>query len=161
MRLSAIAAMDRNRVIGKDNRLPWRISDDLKRFKALTMGHPIIMGRKTLESFGRPLPGRKNIVLTRNPEFRSEGAVPVSSIQEAIALCQSETPVTDEAFVVGGEEIYRLAMPLTDRIYLTQVHGEFEGDTHFPEWPRDFVETWREDHLEQPIPFSYLILERR
>jgi dihydrofolate reductase len=160
MIVSAIAAMSRNRVIGKENQLPWKIPEDLKRFKAITLGHPIIMGRKTWESFGRPLPGRHNIVLTRNPAYRAEGVTTVPSIQQALSICASPSK-GGEAFIVGGEEIYRLAMPFTRRIYLTLVHADYEGDANFPEWPPEFVEASREDHLDQAIPFSYVLLERK
>ena len=138
MRISLLVASSTNRTIGRDGDLPWRLSADLKRFKRLTMGHPILMGRKTLESIGRLLPGRQTIVLTRNSEFEFPGAIVVTSWDAALAkaaesLETMKTAGEPELFVVGGAEIYRLALPFTDRLYLTRVHAEIEGDTFFPE----------------------------
>ena len=128
-KLALIVAVSENNVIGVNDDLPWRLSADLKRFKSLTMGHAIVMGRKTFDSIGRLLPGRKTVIITRNPDFKFEGAVVVHSIDEALnACCDQET-----AFLTGGAEIYRLAMPLVDEIYLTRVHTEIEGDTFLPE----------------------------
>jgi dihydrofolate reductase len=127
-RLSLIVAMARNRVIGRAGQLPWHLSADLKRFKALTMGHHIIMGRKTWESIGRPLPGRVSIVVTRQPAYAAPGAHPVDSLSSALEMAQHDP----EVFVIGGGEIYREALPLADRIYLTEVDAEFVGDTFFP-----------------------------
>ena len=127
-RLSLIVAMARNRVIGRDGKVPWHLSADLKRFKALTMGHHIIMGRKTWESIGRPLPGRISVVVTRHPAYAAPGAYPVDSLNSALKMAQHDT----EVFVIGGGEIYREALPLADRIYLTEVDAEFAGDTFFP-----------------------------
>ena len=133
-----IVAMDRNRVIGKDNRLPWHISEDLKRFKALTMGHPIVMGRKTFESIGRVLPGRLNIVLTRQREYPApRGSVVAHNVAGALAQCAGAS----EVFVIGGNELYQHAMPLAKRLHVTEVDGSFEGDTYFP--PIDPA-LWRE-----------------
>lgn len=128
-RLSLIVAMDRNRVIGKDNRLPWHISEDLKRFKALTMGHPIVMGRKTFESIGRVLPGRLNIVVTRQRGYQApEGVRVVHSMAEALAAAAG----ADEVFVIGGRQLYEYAMAMAQRLHVTEVRANFEGDTHFP-----------------------------
>ncbi|MBI2340050.1 MAG: dihydrofolate reductase [Deltaproteobacteria bacterium] len=129
MTLSIIVAMSQNGVIGKDNKIPWHLSEDLKRFKQLTMGHPIVMGRKTCQSIGKPLPGRENIVITRDPKFLSEGVRVVHSLDEAI---KGQKP-DEEIFVIGGAEIYRLALPPAEKIYLTLVERKFGGDTYFPE----------------------------
>lgn len=144
--LSLIVAMARNRVIGIDNTLPWHLPEDLKHFKALTMGHPIIMGRKTFESIGRPLPGRTTLIITRDPAYRMEGCLTAHSIQEAIALCQGE----EEIFCVGGAELYRQVMPLADRLYITEIQAEYEGDASFPEIDAAvWREMARESHVSQ------------
>ncbi|MBQ0708703.1 MULTISPECIES: dihydrofolate reductase [unclassified Ochrobactrum] len=133
--VSIIVAAAENGVIGRDNDMPWRLSTDLKRFKALTLGKPVIMGRRTWESIGRPLPGRPNIVVTRDKGFRAEGASTAASLDEAIALGQklaAEAGV-EEVCVIGGGKIYAQALPLADRIHLTRVLAEIDGDTRFPE----------------------------
>jgi dihydrofolate reductase len=127
--LSIIVAVAENNVIGANNQLIWHISDDLKRFKALTTGHCIVMGRKTFESIGKPLPKRTNIVVSRNKNLVIEGCTVSTSLQEAIAAC----PANQEVFIIGGGELYRQALPLAHKIYLTIVHRHFEGDTYFPE----------------------------
>ena len=128
-RLSLIVAMDNNRLIGRDNQLPWRLPADLQHFKATTMGKPIVMGRKTWESLGRPLPGRTNIVITRNEDYLAEGAVVVHSLQAALAEADAE-----EVMVIGGANLYAQALPQVDRLYLTRVDGDFKGDAWFPEF---------------------------
>jgi dihydrofolate reductase len=127
--VSAIAAMAENRVIGSNNGLPWHLPADLSRFKALTMGHTVILGRRTFESIGRPLPGRRLVVLTRNPAYAREGIAVAGSLDQALALAGEEP----EVFVAGGGEIFRLALPRIDRVYLTVVHAAVEGDTTFPD----------------------------
>jgi dihydrofolate reductase len=127
--ISLIVAVSTNNAIGIRGDLPWRLSDDLKRFKAVTMGKPIIMGRKTWDSIGRPLPGRQNIVITRQPEFSAEGCDVVASVAEAVALAGD----VDEVMVIGGSQIYELALPWAERIYLTRVHAQVDGDAFFPE----------------------------
>lgn len=127
--LSIVVALTENNVIGNGNVLPWRMSDDLKRVKALTMGHHLIMGRKTYESIGRPLPGRTTIIITRQKGFKAEGCIVVSSLKEAIQAAAHDS----EAFVFGGGEIFHQALPLADRMYLTRIHTTISGDTHFPE----------------------------
>ena len=135
MRVTIYAAVAENGVIGREGGLPWRLSSDLKRFKADTMGKPIVMGRKTWEGLGRPLPGRLNIVVTRDPTFRAEGAEVVASLDDAISLgtvrgrCMAGA---DEICIVGGGEIYRQAMPVADRLCITRVLAAPDGDTHFP-----------------------------
>jgi dihydrofolate reductase len=136
MIISLIAAMSENRVIGSDNRLPWHLPEDLKRFRALTRGHPVIMGRKTWDSIGgKPLPQRDNIVLTRQPGFAAPGARVFSSLNAALEDLRNSLPADAEVFVIGGAEIYRLALPIADRIYLTVVHRTVAGDAFFPEVP--------------------------
>ena len=120
--------MAKNHVIGANNALPWHLPSDLKRFKALTMGHHIIMGRKTFESIGRILPGRTMVVVTRNPAFAADGAVVLHSFDAAIAICRGD----DEVFIVGGEALFAAALPIADRIYLTAIDRAFEGDVRFP-----------------------------
>lgn len=136
-RVSLILAMSENRVIGVANRLPWHLPAELKHFRAVTMGHPIIMGRKTHESIGRVLPGRRNIVVTRNRGYGHEGVEVAHSLAEAIARCSA----ADEVFVIGGAELYRQAIEFADSIYLTLVHTVVEGDTYFQEIMPDL---WRE-----------------
>ncbi|MCX7152275.1 MAG: type 3 dihydrofolate reductase [Proteobacteria bacterium] len=134
--LSLIAAQARNRVIGRDNAMPWHLPADLKHFKALTMGHPVIMGRKTFEailaSLGKPLPGRRNIIVSRNRQFTVGGCTVVGSLEQAIAGCGT----AEEAFVIGGGEIYRQALPLAQRLYLTEIDAEFAGDATFPDFDK-------------------------
>ena len=126
-------ARARNGAIGKDGDLPWRLSDDLKHFKATTLGKPVVMGRRTWESIGRPLPGRTNIVITRDTAYTAEGCVVVHSLDEAIRAAGEAA----EVMIIGGGEIYREALPSVDRIYMTLVHARIEGDTFFPEFPPD------------------------
>ena len=136
-RLSIIVAMSRNRVIGANGALPWHLPDELKLFKALTLGHHIIMGRKTWESIGRPLPGRRSVIVSRQPGYRVEGAIVARTLQEAVAVCGAD----DEVFVIGGAEIFREALPLADRLYLTVVDADVEGDTLMPAFDHA---AWRE-----------------
>ncbi|MDQ7054475.1 MAG: type 3 dihydrofolate reductase [candidate division KSB1 bacterium] len=155
--LSIIVAIARNRVIGRGNRLPWHLPADLRHFKQTTMGHPIIMGRKTYESIGRPLPGRQNIVITRNRDYYAEGCLVVHSLQEALAA----VPDAEEVFIIGGASLYREALPLADRIYLTLVDAEVEGDTVFPELD---ASEWREVQREtfapdEKNPYGYAFVE--
>lgn len=166
MKLALIWAMARNRTIGRNNALPWYLPEDLKYFKRVTLGKPIIMGRKTWESIGRPLPGRTNIVITRDVAFQADGVRVVHSLEQALALAEKICLLDggDEAIVMGGAEIYALALPHADRLYLTQVHADVEGDAHFP--PLDLTrwhELGREDFAAQgpnPYDYSFLILER-
>lgn len=129
MRISLVAAMSENRIIGRDGRLPWRLRGDLRRFRQLTIGHPVVMGRKTFESIGAPLPKRCNIVLSRDANWNAADVLVASDLERAMRLageCQ-------ELFIIGGEEVYQQALPMADRIYLTVVHATLEGDTRFPE----------------------------
>jgi dihydrofolate reductase len=156
--LSIIAALSKNRVIGINNQLPWKIPEDLKRFKEITMGHPVVMGRKTFESIGKPLPGRKNIVLTRG-EFKFPGVEVVQTFDQAIGNAKSE--VTDECFIIGGAQIYELALPKIQKLYLTVIDKEVEGDAYFPEiiW-KNYIVRSNEQHTE-PMPFRFLVLEKK
>ena len=129
MKVSIIVAMSENRVIGRAGQMPWHISEDLKRFKRLTMGHHIVMGRKTFESIGRPLPGRRSIVITRNPEYASEGVLIANDLDHALKLAKGDK----EVFVIGGAKIYELGVERAQRLYLTLVHTEVVGDVFFPQ----------------------------
>ena len=141
--LALIAAVAKNGVIGRDNALPWRLRDDLKRFKALTLGHPIVMGRKTWDSLGRPLPGRRNIVISRQVGLALEGAELVHSLGEALVACGE----VERIFVIGGAQLYAEALPLADELWLTEVQAEVAGDAHFPAWRSlGFTELRRESH---------------
>lgn len=142
MRISLIWAMAENGVIGRDNRLPWRLPVDMKHFMTTTMGKPVIMGRKTLESMKSPLPGRMNIVLTRDPLWQRDGVQVVGDLSEALDLAEQQGLIDgiDEAMIIGGAEIYALALPLAERLYVTRVHAEPPGDVYFP--PID-LDAWR------------------
>ena len=158
MRISLLVAASENNVIGKDNKLIWHISHDLKRFKMLTMGHHIIMGRKTHESIGKALPGRINVVITRNKNYKAEGCVVVHSIEEALLKSGED----NEVFVIGGEEIFKETLPVADRIYYTRVHEKFDGDAFMPEieWS-EWIEVERERRTEHPdFDYSYITLDR-
>lgn len=161
MRISLIVAMSENRVIGSRGRLPWRLAADLRRFQRLTMGHHLVMGRKTFESIGRALPGRTSIVITRQPDYTAQGARVATDLETALEM----TARDDEVFVIGGEQIYRLAVPCVERMYITEVSGRVEGDAHFPEL-RD--EDWQVvEQANQPADddnayaMRFLVLDRR
>lgn len=157
MLISLIVAMSQNRVIGRDGGLPWHLPADLQRFKQLTIGQTLLMGRKTWQSIGRPLPGRRILVLSRDPGFRAEGCSVVADLPSGIAA--SHTP---ELFVCGGSEIYRQALPLVQRIYLTELLREVEGDTFFPELPAGGFELIHsEEFIDAGQPCRFSILERR
>lgn len=162
-RLSILAAMATNRVIGRNNALPWHLSADLKRFKSLTMGQIIIMGRKTYESIGRPLPGRINIIVSRQSDFSVPGAIVIGSIEEALMAC---LPYQDkEIFVIGGAELYQQTLARCQRLYLTEVQKDFEGDAFFPEFDRnEWVEISREIHGQEDgdrLEYHFVVLDRR
>jgi dihydrofolate reductase len=168
MRISIIAAIATNGVIGRDGKLPWHLSDDLKRFKRLTMGHTIIMGRKTWESIGRPLPGRKSVVVTRHADYAvPEGVHTARNLDEALGIAQSAGD--DEAFIVGGSELYRWALPRADRFYFTEVAADVEGDAYFPlnfdsfdwdEWEHLETEAHEAD-ANNEYAFVFVTLEKR
>ncbi len=158
--ISLVVAMADNGVIGKDGRLPWRIREDMRRFKALTVGKPCIMGRRTWDSLPKkPLPQRPNVVVTRDRDFRADGAVVVHSLDEALLRAGDAA----EVCVIGGAEIYKAALPRAGRIHLTQVHADVEGDTHLAPFDcENWSETWREDHATADgLRYSYVTLERR
>lgn len=159
MKLSIIVAVAENGVIGHNNQLIWHLPEDLKMFKRLTSGHPIIMGRKTFESIGKPLPNRTSIIITKNPEFQIEGCITVHSLEEAIEAANEIEE--NEAFIIGGAEIYRLALPFVDTIYLTEVHHSFEGDTFFPAIDKDiWEEVNRTDHdVDEKHLYKYSFVE--
>ena len=154
-----IVAVAENGVIGRNNALPWYLPNDLKYFKQTTMGKPVIMGRKTYESIGKPLPGRTNIVITRQADYQPEGVKVVSSVEAARELAESVCLIDgqDEAMIMGGAEIYALALPHTDRLYLTEVHADVDGDAFFPEYDKSlWQEVAREDFAaEGPNPYNY------
>ena len=159
--ISLIVAASTNNVIGAQGDLPWRLSDDLRRFKALTMGKPIIMGRLTWESIGRPLPGRQNIVITRQPGYRAEGCSVVASVDEALDVAGA----APEIMVIGGGDIYRQLLPRASRIYLTRGEAEIDGDTFFPELSEaewELVDSEAHDTDEKNAhPFTFMTLQRR
>ena len=159
--ISLVVAMDRNRLIGRDNGLPWHLSADLKHFKAVTLGKPVIMGRKTHESIGRPLPGRRNIVISRNPAYRAPGCEVFTGLDEALAALAD----AEEAAVIGGAEIFKQALPLADKMELTVIDETFEGDAWFPEydereWHFTAVETHRHEDERRSFTYRFLTLER-
>jgi dihydrofolate reductase len=160
MKLALIVAMDEQGVIGRDNDLPWRLSADLQYFRKITMGKPIIMGRNTHESIGRPLPGRRNIVITRQSDFEAVGCDVVFTIEQALALCKDE----EEAMIMGGASLYEQTLPLVDTLYLTRVHAQVDGDTWFPAWSeRDWHLVSQEDHQaddKNEYDYSFLKFER-
>ena len=160
--LSIIVAVAENGVIGRDNALPWRLPGDLQHFKRVTMGKPVIMGRKTFESMGRPLPGRCNIVITRNVAYHRAGIEVGTSLAAALALAAplAAAGSANEAMVIGGADIYRMALPLADRLYLTEVHASVDGDSRLPEIDWDqWRETSRELHVGEP-DYSIVHFER-
>jgi dihydrofolate reductase len=157
-RVYLVAAVAKNGVIGARGKLPWQLPEDLQHFKKLTLGHPILMGRRTWESLGRPLPGRDNIVISRKGGFEAPGASIAQSLPGAIALCAGE-PV---AFVIGGAEVYAAALPLADGLVLTEIDRDYEGDTRFPDWDR---KAWRvaqkETHTsKEGVRFDFVLYER-
>jgi dihydrofolate reductase len=161
VKVSLVAAVARGGVIGRDGGIPWRLPEDMVRFRELTMGHPVVMGRKTWESLPdgfRPLPGRGNVVVTRDPDWSAQGADRVGSFEDALELVESEAHV----FVIGGGEIYAAALPYADELLLTEIEAEVEGDTTFPAWNRDeFEERSREEHVaEDGTPFAFVRYER-
>lgn len=161
MMITFVVAAAENNAIGKNNELLWKLPTDLKHFKTITSGGIVIMGRKTFDSMGKPLPNRRNIIITRNADLQIDGAEVTHSLDEALKLCED----AEEVFVIGGAEIYKDALNRTDKIYLTRVHKSFEGDAYFPELD---VEKWEETAREyhdaddkNPIPFSFITLKSK
>ena len=164
MKISLIVAVSRNGAIGLNNQLPWYLPEDLKYFKSVTMGKPLIMGRKTFDSIGRPLPGRANIVLTRDPQWTSDGVKVVQSVEQALVAGEiaCEAADVDEIMVIGGEQIYRMTIDLAERIYLTQVDVDVEGDAFFPNID---LNNWSQTSVKLPEsidkhPYQFLVLDR-
>ncbi|MHB1667537.1 MAG: dihydrofolate reductase [Thiomonas sp.] len=159
-RVAIIAAVAHNQVIGRGHALIWHLPADLAHFKRVTLGHPILMGRKTWESIGRPLPGRRNVVISRDADFIAPGAETSTSLSDAMSIC-AEAP---EVFIVGGAKIYAQAIPLAQQLWLTEIHAEPQGDVYFPAWNRDaFVEVSRDPHPAQGnLPaFDFVLYERK
>lgn len=148
--VSVIVAVAENGVIGDKNSLLWHISEDLRNFKRVTSGHPVVMGRKTFESLGRPLPNRKNVVITRQ-DIEIEGCEVAHSLDEALAMFSAD----EEIFIIGGAQIYREAMPIADRFYLTRVHHSYEGDTSFPEWNESEWQKVDSERFERGEKYEY------
>jgi dihydrofolate reductase len=156
-RISLIAAMARNRVIGRAGAIPWKVPGEQLFFKRTTLGHTVIMGRKTFESIGRPLPGRTNVVISRRTDLRPEGCFTAQSLPEALRLC----PVGEaEAFIIGGAQLYTVALPIADRIYLTVVPVAVAGDVFFPEIPAAEFAVTLSEHVAGPQPYDILIYDR-
>ena len=160
MKISIVVAMASNRAIGLNNTMPWHLSADLQYFIKITMGKPILMGRRTFESIGRPLPGRTNIIISRNKNYKHEGCLVYNSIDEALEICR----VDEEVMLVGGACFYETILPVADRIYLTQIHRHFQGDTFFPEFDSN---SWREierkdinDDQNAMFEYSFITLEK-
>ena len=160
MKLAIIVATDEQGLIGKDNDLPWKLSADLQYFRRVTMGKPLIMGRSTHESIGRALPGRQNIVVTKNTSFSAEGCTIAHSVDEALQACED----TEEVMVMGGASLYEQFLPHAKRLYLTHVHASLEGDTWFPDWHKsEWQEVSREDHLaddKNEYDYSFSVFDR-
>lgn len=164
--LSVIVAAAQNGVIGRNNALPWHLPKDLAYFKRVTMGKPIVMGRKTFESIGRPLPGRSNIIITRNCDFQADGVKVVTSLEEALQLAADIALIdgVEELVVIGGAQIYQAAIPRANRLYITEVHAEVQGDTYLPavDWSQ-WREVARERHMAagaNPYDYSFVVYER-
>lgn len=158
MRLSLIAAMASNRAIGLRNTLPWHLPEDLKRFKALTMGHHIVMGRKTYDSIGKLLPGRDTVIVTRNADYAVPGCLAVNSLDAALTVSHGD----DEVFFVGGAELYRQALPIAHRIYLTEIQRVFDGDAFFPEFDKSqWIETARDKQRTMDFEYHYVVYDRQ
>ncbi|HCI13271.1 MAG: diacylglycerol kinase [Gallionellales bacterium GWA2_60_142] len=160
-RLAIIVAMAKNRTIGVNNTLPWRCPEDLKHFKTLTMGHHMVMGRKTYDSIGKPLPGRTTVVVTRNKELQIEGCLIAHTLEQAIAACAGD----EAAFIVGGAELYAQARPLVDTLYITEIQQDIEGDAHFPafdktEW-QEVSREMRAQETPQPLEYHFVCYRRK
>ncbi len=158
MKISLIVAMAKNRVIGDRGMMPWHLSADLKKFKKITTGFPVIMGRKTYQSIGRPLPNRTNIIISRDSDYSAEGCLIFNDLHHALKhACQ----LANEVFIIGGSTLYEALLPVADSLYITQIHQEFAGDTWFPEFDsHDWAEITREDIVDDAsVPFSYSFLQ--
>ncbi len=157
MIISLIAAMGKNRVIGKNNALPWKLPEDMKRFKEMTQGKPVIMGRKTFESIGKALPNRKNIILTKDKNYRVENCIVVQSANGALKAAEG----AGEVMIIGGEQIFKEFLPKADKIHLTIIDKDFEGDTYFPEYDKkEWKEIKKERHKNENYAFVFVDLEK-
>ncbi len=158
MTISLIAAIGKNNELGKDNQLLWNIPEDMKHFRETTRGHTVIMGRKTFESIGKALPNRRNIVITRDANYRKDGVDVTNSLEEAILLCEN----SEEVFIIGGGEIYKQALPFASKLYITHVHKEYDADTFFPEIKEsDWIKTRKDDGLANDVPYSFATYEKK
>ncbi|MBI2660143.1 dihydrofolate reductase [Candidatus Woesearchaeota archaeon] len=156
MIISLIAAMGKNNVIGKDNSLPWKLPADMKRFKELTIGKPVVMGRKTFESIGKPLPDRKNIILTRGKDYKADGCIVVHSAGEALKAAMG----SKEIMIAGGGQIFREFLPMADKMYLTLIDGDFEGDAYFPEYSKSEWKEIKREEYNNNYKYVFVDLER-
>lgn len=162
LRLSILVAMAKNRVIGRDNRLPWHLPADLKHFKFLTMGQTIVMGRKTYESIGKPLPGRANVVITRQTDYEIPGAVVVNSLEDALLVCEETSTIDTENFIIGGEKLYQQTIKICQRMYITEIQSNFDGDVFFPQFdPGDWEEMQRDKHVDGNLEYHFVVLDRK
>lgn len=162
--VNLVVAMSRNGVIGRNNQLPWRLPGDLAYFKSVTWGHPILMGRKTYESIGRPLPGRLNLVLTRSQQWRADGVTVVGNVEQGLSEAAGKSD-SGQLMVIGGENVYRQFLPLADRLFITLVDAEIEGDAHFPSvdwsnWQRTHTEPHSADE-RNPYEYAFDVYERK
>lgn len=165
VRFSILVAMAGNRVIGKNNRLPWHLPADLKHFKFLTMGQTIVMGRKTYESIGKPLPGRANVIITRQTDYEVPGAVVVNTIEDALMVCEDISIGNPENFIIGGEKLYRQALKFCQRMHITEIQRDYDGDVFFPEFDRsEWEEVQRDKHFSEKddnLEYHFVILDRK
>ncbi len=164
--IALIVARTRNGVIGRDNTMPWHLPEDLRYFRRVTMGKPVIMGRNTWESLGKPLPGRDNIVITRNPDYYADGATVVNDLETALLVADSFASAcgADEIMVIGGAQVYAEALPRVQRAYITEIDADIDGDAFFPPMAGQWSETAREAHApcgKNPHPYSFVVLERQ
>jgi len=160
--LSHIVAAAKNGVIGREGGLPWHIPEDLKFFKEKTLGHAVIMGRKTYESVGKPLSKRLNVIVTRQPDYSPKGTIVFVSLQEAISHCKKEVATWgEEIFIAGGGEIFKQSMDMVDKVYLTQIHQEIPGDTYYPQLQMNKFEEVERRERQMPLPFTFLTLKRK
>ena len=158
MIISLIAAVGKNNVIGVDNKLPWKLSADLKRFRQITSGKPVIMGRKTFESIGKPLPNRINIIITRDKTYKADGCAIVNSAEEALKATEGN----EEIMIIGGEQVFREFLPKSNKMYLTIIDKNFEGDVYFPEYDKnEWKELSREEHEDDGLKYAFVNLERK
>ena len=160
--IAIVVAAAENNVIGKDNGLIWHLPADLRHFKQITMGHPILMGRKTFESIGKPLPGRTSVIITTQKDYEAEGCLVAHSVAEAVEQARQ---LDEDLYIIGGANIYEQTLPITDRVYLTRVHAAFDGDVYFPELDEEDWETVEQEHHEpdekNKYPYSFLMLQRK